>query len=100
LQTRHPVGRRPDERAPAARPAGAAVLARDGAGFAITLDGGERLTAELVAIATPPQTAARLLSGVVGAAAARIGELREATADSVGVVVRADQVTAIPARRS
>lgn len=71
-------------------------LQRDGAGFAVTLDGGERLTAERVAIATPPRTAARLLSGVLGDAAARIGELREATADSVGVVVRAEQVAALP----
>jgi UDP-galactopyranose mutase len=71
-------------------------LLRDGAGFAVALDGGERLTAELVAIATPPQAAARLLSGVLGDAAARVGELREASADSVGVVVRADQVAAIP----
>jgi UDP-galactopyranose mutase len=71
-------------------------LARDGAGFAVTLDGGERLTAELVAIATPPQAAARLLSGVLDDAATRVGELREASADSVGVVVRADKVAPIP----
>jgi UDP-galactopyranose mutase len=71
-------------------------LLRDGAGFAVALDGGERLTAELVAIATPPQAAARLLSGGLGDAAARVGELREASADSVGVVVRADKVAAIP----
>ena len=74
----------------------ATTVARDGAGFAVTLDGGERLTAELVAIATPPGAAARLLSGALPDAAARIGELREATVDSVGVVVRADKVTAVP----
>ena len=71
-------------------------LARDGAGFAITLDDGERLTAELVAIATPPRAAARLLSGVLGDAAARVGEIGEASVDTLGVVVRADQVAAIP----
>jgi UDP-galactopyranose mutase len=71
-------------------------LARDGAGFAITLDGGERLTAERVAIATPPSAAARLLSGVLPDAAARIAGLREAHVDTLGVVVRADQVARIP----
>jgi oxygen-dependent protoporphyrinogen oxidase len=71
-------------------------VARDGAGFAITLDGGERLTAELVAIATPPRAAARLLSEVLGSAAARVGEIGEASVDTVGVVVRADKVAAIP----
>jgi hypothetical protein len=71
-------------------------LARDGAGFAVTLDGSERLTAELVAIATPPQTAARVLAGVLGDAAARVDAIGEATTDSVGVVVRADQVAVIP----
>jgi UDP-galactopyranose mutase len=71
-------------------------LARDGAGFAVTLDGGERLTAGLVAIATPPKAAARLLSGVLPEAAARVGEIREASVDSLGVVVRADQAVRVP----
>ena len=75
---------------------GATAVERDGTGFAVTLDGGERLRAELLAIATPPRTAARLLAGVVPAAAARVGEIGEATVDSVGVVVRADQVPAVP----
>jgi UDP-galactopyranose mutase len=71
-------------------------VARDGAGFAVTLDGGERLTADLVAIATPPRAAARLASGLLGDAAVRVGEIREASVDTVGVVVRADRVAAIP----
>jgi len=74
----------------------ATALARDGAGYAVTLDGGERLTAEIVAIATPPRTAARLLAGVVPDAAARIAGMVEATVESVGVIVRADKVAAIP----
>jgi protoporphyrinogen/coproporphyrinogen III oxidase len=74
----------------------ATAVERDGAGFAITLDGGERLTAELVAIATPPRTAARLLAGVLPDAVGKIGEIGEANVDSLGVVVRADQVARVP----
>jgi UDP-galactopyranose mutase len=74
----------------------ATALERDGSGFAVTLGDGERLRGELVAIATPPRTAARLLSSIVPEAAARVGEIREASVDSVGVVVRADKVAAVP----
>jgi protoporphyrinogen/coproporphyrinogen III oxidase len=71
-------------------------LARDGAGFTVTLGDGERLGAELVAIATPPRAAARLLSQVLPQAAGPVGELAEATVETMGVVVRADQVEALP----
>lgn len=74
----------------------ATALERDGAGFAVTLAGGERLTAEIAALATPPRAAARLLSGVLPGVAPRIGELGEATAETVGVVVRADRVAHLP----
>jgi len=74
----------------------ATALERDGAGFAVTLDDGARLTAELVAIATPPRAAARLLAQVVPGVAGRIAELGEATVDSVGIVVRAEQVARVP----
>jgi protoporphyrinogen/coproporphyrinogen III oxidase len=74
----------------------ATALERAGAGYVVTLDGGERLTAEIVAIATPPRTAARLLAGVIPEAAGRIGGILEATVESVGVVVRADKVAAVP----
>lgn len=74
----------------------ATAVARDGAGFAVTLSDGERLTAELVAIATPPRAAARLLASIAPDPARRIGELGEATVDSVGVVVRAERVAGVP----
>lgn len=74
----------------------ATALDRDGTGFAVTLADGERLGAELVAIATPPRAAARLLSRVLPDAARRVGEIGEATVESMGVVVRADQVAAVP----
>jgi UDP-galactopyranose mutase len=74
----------------------ATAVERDGDGFAITLADGERLQAALLAIATPPQTAARLLSAIHPAAAAKVAEIREATVDSVGIVVRADKVPAVP----
>jgi UDP-galactopyranose mutase len=74
----------------------ATALERDGAGFAVTLTGGERLGAEIVAIATPPGAAARLLSRVLPDAAARVGEIGEATVDSMGIVVRAEQVAGVP----
>ena len=74
----------------------ATAVERDGGGFVVTLADGERLHAALLAIATPPQTAARLLSTVLPAAAAKVAEIREAAVDSVGVVVRADKVPAVP----
>lgn len=70
----------------------ATALERDGDGFAVTLADGERLSAELVAIATPPRAAAALLSGL----GVQLGEIREATVDTIGVVVRADKVAAVP----
>lgn len=75
---------------------GGAAISRDGAGFAVTLDDGERLTAELVAIATPPRTAARLLAPIAPAAAGPVGQIGEAAVDSVGVVVRAERVAHVP----
>jgi oxygen-dependent protoporphyrinogen oxidase len=75
---------------------GATAIEREGAGFAVTLDDGERLTAELVAVATPPRTAARLIAPIVPGAAGPIGQIGEAVVDSVGVVVRAERVAHIP----
>jgi UDP-galactopyranose mutase len=74
----------------------ATAVERQGAGFAVTLAGGERVGAELVAIATPPRTAARLLAQVLPEAAGKIGEIAEATVESMGVVVRAEQVAGVP----
>jgi UDP-galactopyranose mutase len=74
----------------------AATVERDGAGFVVTLTDGERISAELVAIATPPRAAARLLSQILPAVAGSLSQLGEATVDSLGVVVRADQVARVP----
>jgi UDP-galactopyranose mutase len=74
----------------------ATALERDGAGFVVTLADGERLGAELVAIATPPRAAARLLSGVLPGIAGRLGEIGEATVETMGIVVRAEQVAGVP----
>lgn len=74
----------------------ATALEREGAGFVVTLADGERISAELVAIATPPRGAARLLSRVLPSAAGKVGEISEATVDSVGIVVRADKVPGVP----
>jgi len=74
----------------------ATAVERDGAGFVVTLADGERLGAELVAIATPPRTAARLVSGIVPDVAGKLGELGEANVDSMGVVVGADKVAGVP----
>ena len=74
----------------------ATAVERDGGGFAVTLSDGERLTAERLALATPPRTAARLLAGVLPGAVGGIAEIGEASVDSLGLVVRADQVAAVP----
>jgi UDP-galactopyranose mutase len=74
----------------------ASALERSGAGFVVTLASGERLGAELVAIATPPRAAARLLANVVPAVTGSVGQIAEATVDTVGVVVRAEKVERVP----
>jgi UDP-galactopyranose mutase len=74
----------------------ATEIERAGAGFAVTLADGERLSAEIVAVATPPRAAARLLGRVLPEAAGKVGELGEATVETLGLVVRADKVEAVP----
>jgi oxygen-dependent protoporphyrinogen oxidase len=75
---------------------GATAIERDGAGFAVVLGDGERLRAELVAIATPPRTAARLLAQIVPDAAGKVGEIGEASVETIGIVARADKVERVP----
>lgn len=74
----------------------ATEIERAGAGFTVTLADGERLSAELVVIATPPRAAARLLARVLPEVAGKVGEIGEATVESMGVVVRAEQVEGVP----
>jgi UDP-galactopyranose mutase len=75
----------------------AARLARAGAGHVVTLDDGEELHAEVVALALPPHATAALLAGVLPEAAARVATVGEAHVDSVGVVVAAERCALPPA---
>jgi protoporphyrinogen/coproporphyrinogen III oxidase len=62
----------------------------------VSFDGGGYEEADLVAVATPPGAAARLLSAIAPDAAAAAGAVRESTVESTGVVVRADRVKVPP----
>jgi UDP-galactopyranose mutase len=78
----------------AGRPA--ARLARAGDGFAVTLDGGERHEAGVVALAAPPSQAASLLRDAAPELASQVARVKEATIDSLGLVVEAAKVASIP----
>jgi len=71
-------------------------LERDGNGFAVTLDGGERHEAPVVAIAVPPSAAAALLQGVAPELGRQVARVKEAVVESLGLVVEAAKVTRIP----
>src|SRR5262249_23629454 len=45
---------------------------------------------------TPPRTAARLVSSVLPGIAGKVGEIGEATVETLGIVVRADKVAGVP----
>lgn len=70
----------------------ATALERAGSGFAASLTDGERIEADVVALAVPPGAAAALLRGVSPDAAAAAGRVREASADSLGCAVSAERV--------
>jgi UDP-galactopyranose mutase len=67
-------------------------LARRGAGYAVTLDDGAELAAEVVALAVPPAEAAALLRGVAPEAARAAERVGHAEVESLGVSVPADAV--------
>ncbi|TNF30261.1 MAG: FAD-dependent oxidoreductase [Deltaproteobacteria bacterium] len=70
-----------------------ASVAPDGERFAVTLQSGERLVAEQVAVALPPDVAARVLAGAWPELAEPLAEIGVVSVDSLGVVVPADKVT-------
>lgn len=74
----------------------AAGLERSAGGFAVALDGGERHEAPVVAMAVPPSQAAALLRGPAPELAGQVARVKEASIDSLGVVVEASKVAAIP----
>jgi UDP-galactopyranose mutase len=74
----------------------AAGLERGPGGFAVTLADGERLEAPVVALAVPPSQAAALLRGPAPELAALVSRVQEASVDTLGLVVRAERVAAIP----
>jgi UDP-galactopyranose mutase len=88
------VARQPNVSVAAGRPA--ASIERAGAGWAVTLEGGERHEAPVLAVAVPPSAAAALLRGVAPELAAQVARVKEARVDSLGVVVEAARTAAIP----
>jgi UDP-galactopyranose mutase len=88
------VARQPDVTVASGR-AAAGLVRTDGL-FAVTLDGGERHEAPVVAVAVPPSQAAALLRGVAPELAEQVARVKEATIESLGVVVEAARVAAIP----
>ncbi len=71
---------------------GVSAIERAAAGFVVTREDGQREEADRLAIATPPQSAARLLAGLSPALAERVRTIGEAVVDSVGVAVRGERV--------
>ena len=69
-----------------------AAVAPDGEGFAVTLASGERLVAEHVAVALPPDAAARVLAGAWPDLAETLGKVGVVTVDSLGLVVASDEI--------
>ncbi len=71
---------------------GATHVTREGEAFVVTRDDGQREEARWLALATPPQSAARLLASLLPPLAERVRAIGEAVVDSVGVVVRKERI--------
>jgi UDP-galactopyranose mutase len=74
----------------------AVELERTNGGFAVTLSGGSRIEAPLVALAVPPGAAAGLLRSVAPRVADEASEVRQAEVDSLGFAVRRESVASVP----
>ena len=74
----------------------AAAVEPAGQGYAVVLEDGERLEADVVALATPPATASRLLRGAAPELATVAARVKDSTVETLGFAVRADKV-ALPA---
>jgi oxygen-dependent protoporphyrinogen oxidase len=67
-----------------------------GGGFAVVTAAGERHEASVVAVATPPAAAARLLRPAAPELATHVARVKEAAVESFGAAVRADKVRVPP----
>jgi UDP-galactopyranose mutase len=63
-----------------------------GRGYAVVTEDGERHEADVVALATPPATASRLLRGAAPELATVVARVKESTAETLGFAVRAEKV--------
>ncbi|HYS81021.1 MAG TPA: FAD-dependent oxidoreductase [Anaeromyxobacteraceae bacterium] len=79
--------------------AGQAVTAVEaaGAGHAVVTADGARHESAVVALATTPGPAARLLAGVAPELSAVVARVKEASVESLGFAVRAEKVAHLPA---
>jgi oxygen-dependent protoporphyrinogen oxidase len=71
----------------------AARVEQAGRGHAVVIDDGERLEAEVVAVATPPATASRLLRGAAPELATLAARVKESGVETLGFAVRAEKVS-------
>jgi protoporphyrinogen/coproporphyrinogen III oxidase len=76
--------------------AAATAVERRGAGYAVTLAGGEQVEAPVLCLATPPAAAAALLAGSAPEVASLAARVREAAVDTLGFAVRAARVARLP----
>ncbi|MFO0751259.1 MAG: FAD-dependent oxidoreductase [Myxococcota bacterium] len=89
------LARQPGIRALSGREARA--ITKSGGGYDVELADGERVSGAVLALATPPQTAARLVAGLAPELAQAIAPIGEASVDTLGVVVAAGRVALPPA---
>jgi len=71
----------------------AGLLERTRTGYAVLTEDGDREEAEVVAVATPPCAAARLLRDVAPELSTQVARVRETAVDTVGFAVRAEKVS-------
>jgi protoporphyrinogen/coproporphyrinogen III oxidase len=85
------LARRPGVEVALDRPA--ARLEAAERGYAVVTEDGERLAAEVVAVATPPSTASRLLLGVLPELAMVAARVKEASVETLAFAVRAEKLS-------
>jgi UDP-galactopyranose mutase len=73
-----------------------AAIERTGEGFAAVTEAGERHEGAVLAVATTPGAAARLLRGVDPELAGQAARVKEAVVDTLGFAVRAEKVASLP----
>jgi len=74
----------------------AAAVEGEGRGYAVSLEDGRTEEADLLALATPPGAASRLLRRAAPELAAQVARIREARVDTLGFAVRAEKVAHLP----